>query len=215
MLDGWSSTSALVRRVTAELRSHGVAEVFWTIGPGHRPENVDRVLLDHGARVHHAIDICAISLDQDLPDQPPAPQVTTLPVRTRKDVSRFAQVNSVAWGYPQPSEDEIDRAFTELARGSFVGYWQGTPAGAGGYTLAGEVARLWGAAVVPAFRGRGVYRALVRARLAEAMSRGATLALVHADRRTSSPILQRLGFEVYGQQKVLAFSFAGIQPGHV
>jgi ribosomal protein S18 acetylase RimI-like enzyme len=63
---------------------------------------------------------------------------------------------------------------------------------------------LWGAAVVPAFRGRGIYRALVRARLAHAAARGATLALVHAE-PTSSPVLQRLGFGVYGQQRVLAF----------
>jgi GNAT superfamily N-acetyltransferase len=58
--------------------------------------------------------------------------------------------------------------------------------------------------VVPAFRGRGMYRALVRARLAHAAARGATLALVHAE-PTSSPVLQRLGFGVYGQQRVLAF----------
>ena len=42
--------------------------------------------------------------------------------------------------------------------------WGGwTPAGAGGHTLVGEVARLWGAGLVPAFRGRGVYRALAAA----------------------------------------------------
>ncbi len=91
--------------------------------------------------------------------------------------------------------------------GYFTGYWEKTPAGAGGYTLAGEVARLWGAGVVPTFRGRGVYRALVRARLAQAAGRGATLALVHAE-PTSSPILQRLGFRVYGQQQVLALGRA-------
>jgi GNAT superfamily N-acetyltransferase len=68
--------------------------------------------------------------------------------------------------------------------------------------------------VVPAFRGRGIYRALVRARLAHAAAEGATLALVHAE-PTSSPILQRLGFRVFGQQRVLAFrpDSAGGPPG--
>ena len=103
------------------------------------------------------------------------------------------------------ADADVDRAFAGLAPGCFVGYWNETPAGAGGYTLAGPVARLWGAAVVPAFRGRGIYRALVRARLAEAAPRGAALALVHAE-PTSSPILRRLGFGVYGQKQVLVFA---------
>jgi GNAT superfamily N-acetyltransferase len=64
------------------------------------------------------------------------------------------------------------------------------------------VARFWGTAVIPEFRGRGVYRALVHARMTDAKARGARLALVHAREKTSSPILQRLGFTVYGQQKV-------------
>jgi hypothetical protein len=54
---------------------------------------------------------------------------------------------------------------------------------------------------VPEFRRGGVYRALVRERMAEATTRGATLALVHAKAQTSSPILQRLGFVTYGQQR--------------
>jgi len=40
----------------------------------------------------------------------------------------------------------------------------------------------------------------------DAAARGATLALVHAEQATSSPILQRLGFTVYGQQRVLVIS---------
>ena len=119
----------------------------------------------------------------------------------------YERTSCAAWGYRQPSEADIDRAYAGLVPGYFVGYWNETPVGGGGCTLAGEVARLWGTAVVPAFRGRGVYRALVRARLAQATAQGAALALVHAE-PASSPVLQRLGFRVYGQRQVLALGRA-------
>jgi GNAT superfamily N-acetyltransferase len=202
---GELSASELVFRVAAELRRQRVTEASWLVGPMYRPEHVDDVLLDLGARVDSIIDICAYPLDEGLPGDAPVDAATARPVRTRQDVADFEQVNALAWGYPPPAAADVERAYANLARGSFIGCWHGTPAGAGGYSLVGDVARLWGTAVVPEFRGRGVYKALVRARLAEATVRGARLALVHAMHDTSSPILQRLGFAVYGQRRVIAF----------
>lgn len=62
---------------------------------------------------------------------------------------------------------------------------------------------MFGAGVVPAFRGRGAYRALLAARLHDARGRGATLALVHARSGTSGPILRKIGFAQVGQQTVI------------
>jgi GNAT superfamily N-acetyltransferase len=55
-------------------------------------------------------------------------------------------------------------------------------------------ATLWGGSTLPAWRGRGIYRALVshRARLADA--RGFSLLQVDAS-DDSRPILERLGLE--------------------
>lgn len=75
----------------------------------------------------------------------------------------------------------------------------GRPTATGGCQVVGEVARLYGACCLPNARGRGGYRAVLRAPLELARSRGATLALVHARVDTSQPILVRLGFEVYGR----------------
>ena len=198
------TAAELVPGVLAELWRRGATEAQWTVGPGYSPANVDQVLLDLGARVDSIIDICAHSLEPDLPGRWLAEGATARPVRTRDDVAEFDRTSAQAWGYPPPSEDDINKTFATLTQGYFTGYWNETPAGAGGYGLAGDVARFWGTAVVPEFRGRGVYRALVHARMEQARKRGATLALVKAMERTSSPILQRLGFTVYGQQKVLA-----------
>jgi hypothetical protein len=53
---------------------------------------------------------------------------------------------------------------------------------------------LAGAAVVPAFRGRGVYRALVGARWHDAVASNKPALAVHAG-EMSRPILKRCGFE--------------------
>ena len=56
-----------------------------------------------------------------------------------------------------------------------------------------EFAGLWGGSTLPAWRGRGIYRALVAARAGLAIARGVRLLQVDAS-GDSAPILRRLGF---------------------
>ncbi len=56
-------------------------------------------------------------------------------------------------------------------------------------------ASLWGGATLPAYRNRGLYTQLVRARVQEARQRGYRYVTVDA-RPTSRPILERRGFRV-------------------
>lgn len=85
--------------------------------------------------------------------------------------------------------------------GAVVAYLEGRPVGSGGVTVVGEDARFWGGAVLPAARGRGVYRALLAARLRYARANGAELALVKGRVQTSGPILRRAGFTGHGQER--------------
>lgn len=192
----------LVASVLIELRSERVTEAYWTVGPASRPTGLADALMTAGASVDSTVDICAYRLADGPPQAPADSSVSVRPVTTRDDVAAFQRVNAAAWGYPPPSEDDVDRAAADLPRGYLLGCWHGEDVGVAGYTLVGEVARFWGAAVVPSARGHGVYRAMVRARLEDAADRSATLALVHAQ-PTSSPVLQRVGFAVHGQQRVL------------
>ncbi len=59
----------------------------------------------------------------------------------------------------------------------------------------GQFAGLWGGGTVPAWRGRGIYRALVAHRAALAAERGYRYLTVDAS-PDSRPILERLGFTV-------------------
>jgi GNAT superfamily N-acetyltransferase len=61
---------------------------------------------------------------------------------------------------------------------------------------------LAGAVTLPAARGRGAFRALVRARWDEAVRRG-TPALTVGAGKMSRPILERLGFETVAELHVL------------
>ena len=55
-----------------------------------------------------------------------------------------------------------------------------------------EFAGIWGGSTLPAFRGRGIYRALVAARAASALERG--IRFIHSDcTDMSRPILERSG----------------------
>ena len=65
--------------------------------------------------------------------------------------------------------------------------------------LAGtRVAGLWGGSTLPAYRGRGIYRALVSRRARLALERGYTTLQVDAS-EDSRPILERLGLHVVGR----------------
>jgi hypothetical protein len=65
---------------------------------------------------------------------------------------------------------------------------------------------LYGGATVSRARGRGAYRALLRARWDEAMARG-TPALITQGGSMSRPILERLGFEPVGHVHMLLDEF--------
>lgn len=148
----------------------------------------------------------ALAAEHTVFDRRPIPvpdDVDVVELSTYEQVVEFERTTHAAWGYAPPSADDLAGACSRLSPGGFLAYRDQMSAGTGGFTLVGDVARFWGAAVVPAMRGRGVYRALVHARLAGSASRGATLALVHAG-RTSSPILQRLGFVKYGQRRTIS-----------
>jgi len=131
-------------------------------------------------------------------------------VSTMDDLRLIYEVDVDSFGQPMPSE-QFQRADEEEltrqvalgeARDSFrmLAVVDGRPVGSAGMTLDGPAAKLWGGGVIAEYRGRGVYRALLQARLEAAASRGATIALVKARAGTSAPILSRAGFRSYGRE---------------
>jgi hypothetical protein len=71
----------------------------------------------------------------------------------------------------------------------------GALAGTAAYTVKPRSAYLTGGNVLPAFRGRGVYRALIDTRLRMLAAAGCPLATTQGREKTSAPILEHLGWE--------------------
>ncbi len=137
-------------------------------------------------------------------EPPPGPREVT--VRRVEDFESFEAAMEVMWEAFETPPDRRDRARAHLREefdahaeaGSpltFLAELDGRPAGIGRSVLSDRGVFLIGGSVLPEARGRGVYRALVRARWEDAARRGTPGLIVEALPDTSYPILKRLGFE--------------------
>ena len=100
-----------------------------------------------------------------------------------------------------PSEEELRQIWEAIRKTdwcTFLAYVDGILVGRASCasTTAGPL-ELLNAAVLPAYRGRGIYRALLRARWDEAVRRKTPILVTQAG-ALSRPILERVGFETVG-----------------
>jgi len=108
----------------------------------------------------------------------------------------YTHVMATGWGADPAALRSLHRhLLSEPRQCLFVSYCAGEPVAAASYVAFARSAFMMGAVVLPDVRGRGLYRALVQARLTHARSRGIGLATTHASEATSAPILEELGFE--------------------
>jgi GNAT superfamily N-acetyltransferase len=117
------------------------------------------------------------------------------------DIARWADTAARGWG-DQPGAAEFVRDFAPVAGAAagthcFLAEVDGEPAGAGTLAMHDGVAILAGASTVPAFRGRGVQKALLQARLAQAAAHGCDLAAMGAlPGSASQRNAERQGFRI-------------------
>lgn len=134
----------------------------------------------------------ALAVDVDIPAQ-----VRLRTVTAPAEVRAMSAVCAQVFGDPD-SGAEADALLQRLTRSDGMELWvaeaAGQIVGAGRLEpVAGTgVAGIWGGVVVPAWRGRGVYRALTAARARSALQIGKTL--LHSDSTEySRPVLERAG----------------------
>ena len=114
-----------------------------------------------------------------------------------QEADAFTQVMAEGWASdPVP----LARAYAlMLEPGSrhrlYLARVNGEPAAAAGAVFFARSAYLLGGVVLPRFCARGLYRALVAARLADARDAGLKLVTSNSIADTSAPILERMGFE--------------------
>ena len=141
----------------------------------------------------------------------PRPDLGTWPdLELRRDDRDLAthgdyyRLNAEVFGGSMPSEEELSASLARQVpeQLSVIVYDAGRAVGSGGITVAGDVARLWGGCTLEEARGRGVYRAVLDARLRAGDEHGCRMALVKGNTATSGPILRRAGFTAYGEERL-------------
>jgi GNAT superfamily N-acetyltransferase len=190
-----------VAEVRALLAPAGTRVVSWWLSERATPANVEEQLLAAGLQ---------LVADDYLLD---GLLLTASPPAGPADVEVHRAAGAEEWAALRELQDSVfdnpperrptrEQLLAEFPRTSAVlfGAWlDGELVGAGAASPSSRGMLLWGGSVREDARGRGCYRALVRARWDEAVRRG-TPALTVSANDQSGPALRKLGFE-----KVLGF----------
>jgi ribosomal protein S18 acetylase RimI-like enzyme len=106
--------------------------------------------------------------------------------------------------FPRDSLERAELALADAGARLYLATIEGLPAGAAGIRFDDDVAQLTGAGTLPAFRRRGVQRALTRTRLDDARVAGCAYAVVTTQPgSTSHANMQRTGFDLAYARAVL------------
>ena len=207
--------SELADEIAEIAQGFGRDRLWWRLSELTRPEGLEPELVRRGATVVDRMDVLALPLGGGVPDLAVPDDVEVRRVTDAQTVRDAIVVGNDAFGGEDPTDEQVASSLAEVERGldddsggRWVAYVDGRPAGTGGYTLADDVCRLWGGGTHGTLRGRGAYRAVLAARLDTARAAGATLALTHGVVDTSSPILRRIGFTRYGEERTLVLDLA-------
>jgi hypothetical protein len=173
----------------------------WWIGPSARPANIVELLLERGfVPAPDGAEVRAMVLTSPPPAAPS--EIDVRRVETWDDFLASREVQWEAFDVPEERRElqrrhlrsEFEESLQHGVPVGFLACLDGKPAATalaipserGVFLIAGSTAG-WA-------RGRGAYRALVRARWDYAVERGTPALVTEAMVDTSYPILQRLGF---------------------
>lgn len=201
---------AVLDHAIERTRSWGESQLtFWT-NPSDSPD-LEGELRRRGAEHIDTVAVLAggiAELDVDVP-----PNATTEIVSTLAQVREVDAINVPVWEQAALDEGglriELEEVVSNLDSGAGVrvlGRLDGLAVSTGGCTIVDGFTRLWGAATLAEARGHGAYRAVLAERLRASAERGATTALVKGRIATSAPILRRVGFRHFGDERAYRVS---------
>lgn len=198
---------AAVHAARAIARERGKERVIWYLTPGDDwvGAELERLGVPHRDAPGFEASADALALVDPPTGEVPA-DVEVAVVQTWQQYRDSFAVVVAAFDLPVPDEEAVRARWARYVEN--MAYWQGVCAsidgeivgmGSAGFSPVGL--SLQAGSVLPAARGRGVYRALVHARWQLAVDRG-TPALVIQAGRMSRPICERMGFRYVGTVRV-------------
>ncbi len=191
---------------TRELAAaHGMC-CMWILDPDAEPGDLGDRLTARGIPQVEELDVMVLPLGATVASGDPAIEIID-GLRDEATYQAAEAVQAAAFKHDGPLPGQPQRfaeARADAARRFFLALVGGEPAGAGWATVHQDGVQVNGGAVHPRFQGRGVYRALVAARLGLAREVGAAGLGVQAKPDTSGPILSRFGFRTVGRWRIHA-----------
>lgn len=183
--------------------AHGL-RCMWILDPGAEPADLGDRLTARGIPQLEELDVMVLPVETAVASGDPAIEIVDgLRDEATYQAAEAVQAAAFQDGGPLPGQAErFAEACADPARRFFLAVVDGEPAGAGWATVHREAVLINGGAVHPRFQGRGVYRALVAARLGLAREVGAAGLVVQAKLDTSGPILSRFGFRTVGRWRL-------------
>ena len=211
-----ADVGAAIRRARQLVRDHGRTDAVWITGPDH--PWLANALGDHGLISEDSVGFESVENAMALV-RPPAGdsngEVHTSIVESFEDFAECQRVQMTVFDVPAEGraklEAEMDEHFARFATaGNPFKLWsarlEGRVVGAAGAVLGDAGINLYGGGVLPEARGRGVYRALVRARWDFAVRCGTPALTVQAG-RMSRPVLEPLGFGLIAEMPMYVDDF--------
>jgi GNAT superfamily N-acetyltransferase len=194
---------AAVEWTRAESKRRGHRDLTWWVGDSATPADI----LDRLPALGVVVDAEEPVLTGMVATSPPpgADGVEVRPVETLEDYLAALEIDWDVWGTPEA--ERVERRVLEAERFEptqrsgvvhhFSAFLDDRRVGFGRAIHMETAVALFGGSVLPDARGKGVYRALVRARWEHAVARGTPTLVVQAG-AMSSPVLAGLGFQSYG-----------------
>jgi ribosomal protein S18 acetylase RimI-like enzyme len=168
--------------------------LIWDVYDHDQPAGLSEHLAAAGFAVEHDSTLLVMDLKAAMPAAPADVEVRR--VTDHAALVDFVRVSAEAFG--KSADWQLDAYAGQLESDQDIlvnAYVDGQATGSSRLEMiaGSRFGGLFGGAVSPHFQGRGLYRAMVAARAAEARARGAEYLSTGA-RETSRPILERLGF---------------------
>jgi GNAT superfamily N-acetyltransferase len=192
--------------VRAWFRERDRNDFEWFVADRSEPSDLREQLLALGATLENDREAAMVATS-------PPPAVAGFDARPIASYDEFVQQRELLWEIfelraelrevGRDRHEEAWEEYTEMDGWVTFGAFAGDElVASGGVVFTPLGGFLMGGCTHPEWRGRGAYRAIVRARWDEAARRGVPVLAVHA-RPTSGPILERLGFRTVSHVYVL------------
>ena len=193
-----------LEEVRALVRARGRSASTWEVADSATPPDLVERLERLGLVPFEEPLAIGMVLTEEPP--PPPPGVEARRVETLDEYTTAHRIAFEAFGMPEERRERALAAavarYGESPSEGYLAFVDGEPVGTGTARFTDAAAVLYAGSVLPHARGRGAYRALVRARWDDAAARGTPALVTHAG-AMSLPILRRLGFRDVARIRIL------------